>query len=248
MRLKTKFSALCIFLLICSGWTSKTHQMIAVKASNLTPYELKLLIKKYKTEILEGAIEPLKGKKDEGHYLLVDGSYGKAHLVINAQVQSILKAMKEKRLDLADFCRRLGVISHYVAEVNNPVLTGDLKRNGAWFYNSFVQYTDSKLDRFALTFDGYKNDLLENGDYEGFVIASAIRSAGNFDSLKNAYLAVRNKNGDYIFDEKSIPFAASSLAFNYAVTDTAKIWYYIWRDLKGDISFAPYDKNSSKAR
>lgn len=230
-----------ILLVFCLGWTSKTHQTIVVQASKLTPYELKLLINKYKTEILAGSIEPLSGKKDENHYLLVDGSFGKAHLRVDAEIKTILQKMRDKTLDLQDLCRRFGVISHYIAEVNNPLLTGDLKRDGAWLYNDFVKYTDMKLDTFALTFDGYQNTLLENGDYQGFVIASAIRSAGIFEPLRKSYLFNRDNNLGYDFDEKSIPYAASALAYNYAVTDTAKIWYYIWRNIHGDMSYAPYD-------
>ena len=239
--MRIKLLPLSILIVFCVGWTSKTHQTIVVQASRLTPYELKLLINKYKEETLAGSIEPLSGKKGEDHYLLVDGSYGKAHLRIDAEIKTIIQKMRDKTLELPDLCRRLGVISHFIAEVNNPLLTGDMKRESGWLYNNFVKYSDSKLDTFALTFDGYQSDLLENGDYQGFIIASAIRSAGNFEPLKKIYIMNRDKNLGYNFDDKSIPYAAASLAYNYSVTDTAKIWYYIWRNINGDMSYAPYD-------
>jgi hypothetical protein len=237
-----------MLFLFCVGWTSKTHQTIVVQASNLTPYELKLLINKYKTEILAGSIEPLKGTKDENHYLLVDGSYGKVHLRIDAELKTIFQKMRDKTLELPDLCRRLGVISHFIAEVNNPLLTGDLKRESGWLYNNFVKYTDSKLDTFVLTFDGYQSDLLEQGDYQGFIIASAIRSAENFEPLRKTYIVNKDKNLGFEFDEKSIPYAAASLAYNYAVTDTAKMWYYIWQNIHGDMSFAPYDNKNQGSK
>lgn len=239
--MKVRFLALFLLLTLCIGWTSRTHQMIVVEASKLTPYELKLLIKGHRQEILEGAISPLRGAKDESHYLLVDGSFGKAHLRIDSEAAAVIKEMRSGKLDIGDFCRRLGIISHYVAEVNNPLLTGDLKRESGWFYNNFVKYTDSKMDTFVRTFDGYRNGFLENGDFQGFAIASAIRSAGWFEPLKNIYAMNRQKNLGYDFDDKSIPYATAALAYNYSVTDTAKVWYYIWRSLKGDMSYAPYD-------
>jgi hypothetical protein len=245
--LKVRFLILFFLLTFCSGWTSRTHQMIVVEASKLTPYELKLLIKAHKEDILAGAILPLRGVKDESHYLLVDGSFGKAHLRIDSEVTALIKEMRSGKLDLGDFCRRLGIISHFIAEVNNPLLTGDLKRESGWFYNNFVKYTDSKIDTFARTFDGYENVFLESGDFQGFAIASAIRSAGWFRPLKDIYEMNRRKNLGYDFDEKSIPYATAALAYNYSVTDTAKVWYYIWRSLKGDMSYAPYD-NKTTAR
>jgi hypothetical protein len=51
------------------------------------------------------------------------------------------------------------------------------------------------------------------------------------------------KKADYNFDKKSIPFAVAYLSYNYSVTDTAKVWYYLWKELKGNLSFAPYSKN-----
>lgn len=224
------------------------HQMIVVDASKLTPYELKLLIKAHKKEILEGAIMPLRETKNENHFLLVDGSFGKAHQKIDSEVSSLIKDMNEGKLDLGEFCLRLGVISNFVAEVNNPLLTGDLKRESGWYYNFFVKYTDSKIDTFARTFDGYKNGFLDNGDFQGFAIASAIRSAGWFKSLNNMYLTNRKEKLGYNFDDKSIPYATASLAYNYAVSDTAKVWYYIWKNLKGDMSYAPYDEKKEKKK
>jgi hypothetical protein len=242
---KIVISALFFILLIevCYGWTSRTHQKIAADASKLTPYELKLLLKRHSRELLEGAISPLGGRKGQEHFLLVDGSYGRAHIMIDRLVKNSLLRLKTGKLSLGDFCFELGKISHYIAEVNNPILTGDLKRKGGWFYKRFVNYTDSNLKSFNLTFDGYENDLLHKRDYKGYAISSAIRSAGLYQNLEEEYLARMKKKADYNFDKKSIPFAVAYLSYNYSVTDTAKVWYYLWKELKGNLSFAPYSKN-----
>jgi|GEM_PF-5386684 len=237
-----------IIAFLSLGWTSLTHQKIAVDATMLTPYELKLLIRHYKKELLEGCIDPLKGRKDEKHYLLVDNSFGKAHKVVDAIVKSIEQDLKAKKIDLGELCFRLGVLSHYIAEVNNPILTGDLKREGGWFYDGFVRYTEENIPNYALTFDGYHNVFLEQGDYSGFAISSAIRSAKLFNPLKRIFIYRRIKGLGYDFDRKSIPYATASLSYNYAVTDTAKIWYYVWRNISGDVSYAPYANEGKKKK
>jgi hypothetical protein len=238
---KVIISLTLIFLVSCfaNSWTSKMHQRIVAEASKLTPYELKLLLKHYKEDLLRGAISPLGTKKGPDHFLLVDGSYGTAHETIKKEIDFIFENIKSKKLNLDELCFRLGRISHFIAEVNNPILTGDLKREGSWFYTDFVNYTDRNLDKFVLTFDGYKHPLLEKKDYEGFIISSAIRSAKLFKPLNHTYVQQR-KTGVYNFDDKSIPFATASLSYNYAITDTAKLWYCIWKSISGDTSFAPY--------
>ncbi|MBN2134458.1 MAG: hypothetical protein JW737_01885 [Acidobacteria bacterium] len=234
--------------LIFIGWTSKTHQKIVVEASKLTPYELKLLLTQHKKAVLEGAISPLGEKKGEEHFLLVDGSYGKAHEMIEMMTKKLIADMRARKITLEQFCFEMGKISHYVAEVNNPILTGDTARRANWIYTKFVQYTDSQLSKFILSFDGYKNIHLEKGDYQGFAIASAIRSSKLFSGLYASYQQARVKKNGFMFDDRSIPFAAASLSYNYSVTDTARIWYYIWKELTGNTDFAPYDDTSPKKK
>ncbi len=239
---KTLLSIIIILIsLEVYSWTSTTHQKIAVEASRLTPYELKLLLHKHKQELLDGAISVLRGKKGENHFLLVDNSYGTAHLQIDKIVKSIKARIANRDIDLGRLAFEFGRLSSYMAEVNNPILTGDLKRRGGWFYTNFVTYTEKNINRFVLTFDGYRNKFLAEKDYAGFAIASAIRSAKRYPSLEKIYLEHRRKRLGYNFGPRSITFAVSSLSYNYAVTDTAKLWYYLWKDLSGDTSYAPYD-------
>ena len=42
------------------------------------------------------------------------------------------------------------------------------------------------------------------------------------------------------FDDRSNAFGVAQLILSHAVSDTAKTWFYLWKEMDGDVSATPF--------
>ena len=117
------FFILFLFINPTLGWSGKTHFKIAEEAVYSLPKEYQRKIVPYMDELLEGSVAPDRVYKDfDNHIYQVDNKKGKGPEKVREKYLEIVSLIQSKRpWRLVAF--QLGVLSHYVADLNQPLHT-----------------------------------------------------------------------------------------------------------------------------
>ncbi len=91
----------------------------------------------------------------------------------------------------------------------------------------------------VVAFDGYDIPPL-NGDVKGYLETHLAKEARYRRALLYCYYPKGKLVSSKTFDDRSNAFGVVQLTLSHGVSDTAKLWFYIWRDMGGDTSATPY--------
>ena len=146
-----------------------------------------------------------------------------------------------QRAPMAQVAREFGVLSHALALASDPVhvVAHDVRtRDWAPAFSSFVE---NRTPRFHVAFGGYGSPALDRSDVRGMVRASAEVGRRNAPLLSEMFLlpdgSVAKTAG---FDDRHPVFGIATLGYSHAITDTAKLWLYVWIKAGGDTSGLPF--------
>ncbi len=215
---------------LASAWTPATQLVIGREAAALAPPDLARLIHKHKKAFEEGVLAPFQDTDPGRHMKNPDGS-GSLDRVLLAEVQGAIEDIR-KHLPFEQVVRRLGVISHYMADANNPLAASGADSEEGRYFVDFLRYAESAEPRFPLVFYGATPGLERKRDAGPLldqVFNRALRRGRElYPLVGREYRRSGFASGRGRFDDRSSAFGVASLSFSHAATDVAQTLRYIW--------------------
>ncbi len=208
------------------AWTPKTQTTIALEAARLAPPDLARQILKRRQEFTAGVVAPFDDEDPARHRKDADGT-GKLDTVLLAEVKGAIAAIRAHR-PFDEIVRRLGTVSHYVADANNPLATSSDDAEAGRYFVDFLRYAESASRRFPLVFYGVPTGLERATDVAPVVTAALRRGRELYPLVGLEYRKIDFASGIGRFDDRSTAFGVASVAFSHAVTDVAVVLRYIW--------------------
>lgn len=236
-------AALLLLLLVpapAGAWTDAFHEEAAIQAARLMPQSFQQVLAQNAGRLREGARAPHSGAGTDRQYLHAGDSYGTLDDEIFRQTQRCLDLLSA-RASFSVVAYELGVLSHLVSLAESPLhVAGDDPRESEWAAD-FEAYAERKRERFRIVFDGYLSQQLERDDVRGFVDTICARSRRFYPVLASSYhLEDGRLARSASFDDRHPVFGVASLAWARSISDTAKIWLYVWIRAGGDTASLPF--------
>ncbi|HXI12184.1 MAG TPA: hypothetical protein VNM92_06025 [Thermoanaerobaculia bacterium] len=227
---------LCLVLLSPStvhAWTSAAEERIARKGVELAPGDLRMLIEKYEFEFRQGLARAAADEGTDSHRYAVTSRNGRLRQRLEKEIASSI-SMIRKRDSLRSVVERLGVISHFVSDANNPFHLDDSDPRMTGCKDDYEAYFEKQMPKFPFVFYGLQRKL-EPGAYIDQMFA---RTARFYPLIAEEFHRYGDRRSAAEFDERSIAFGVGSISHSRAITDLVNIYYYIWREAGGDVRSA----------
>jgi hypothetical protein len=126
------------------------------------------------------------------------------------------------------------------------VADGD-PRETSWA-GDYAAYVQRHMDGYPLVFYGWSDPSLD-GDgappaarIRAFAESAAARSRRYYPHISAAYAPGNPVPIATRFDVRSLPYGIGSLSRSRAVTDTARLWLFVWKQARGDLWGTPFLK------
>ncbi len=207
------------------------QRRIATEAARLGPRDLYRQIDKHRPEYERGAQSPFSDRDPGRHSRNPDGS-GSLDRSVAEESAAAVTAIRSHR-PFAEIVGRLGRVSHYVADANNPLATSNADAEEGRYFADFLIYAESAEPRLPLVFYGLPRGWDRRPDLSALVRDALVRSRGFYPTVGREYRRIGFGSGRALFDDRSSAFAIASLAFNHAVTDAAIALRTIWLQAGG---------------
>uniref|UniRef100_A0A7C3MK74 Phospholipase C n=1 Tax=Dictyoglomus thermophilum TaxID=14 RepID=A0A7C3MK74_DICTH len=180
---KKLFVYFLIILLLSTpilGWGGKTHQKIAKEAFYALPKEYQKKLSPYFDEIIDGSTAPDRIYRDfDSHIYHVYGSKGKGPEKVREKYLEIIRLIQDKKpWRLIAF--QLGVLSHYIADLNQPLHTATSKTENLFH---------SKYEKDAEVIEPKRPKSLKYISYPmSYIIERAKIASKYYSDIERAYL------------------------------------------------------------
>lgn len=209
------------------AWTPATQEAIAREAARLAPPDLWRQLDRHRRQLEAGAVAPFEDGDPARHLKNEDGS-GELDRIIAAEVARTVTAIRQHR-PFREVVLRLGVVSHYVADANNPLNASAADPREPVYFADYLHYAETALPRFPLIFYGLE-PALDGGEGDVSVLTrqTLARSRRLYPLIGKEYRRVGFTSGVEAFDDRSTAFGVASLAFSHAVNDVALVMRHIW--------------------
>jgi hypothetical protein len=219
-----------VFLLSWAGpaaaWTPATQKVIAREAARLSPPDLSRQIEKHRRAFDEGVQAPFADTDAGRHRKHPDGS-GELDRVILDEAAAAVAAIRDHK-PFEEIVRRLGVVSHYVADANNPLAASADDPEQRRYFVDYLRYAETAEPRFPLIFYGLMPRLDAGKDLSPLVDAALKRGRELAPAIAGEYRRIDFASGIGRFDDRSTAFGVASVSFSHAVTDVTLALRYIW--------------------
>jgi hypothetical protein len=195
---------------------------------------MRLLIERFEPEYQEGRNAAAEAESREGHRYVVARSSGALKQQIEAEVSRAIATMRNRR-GTRDFVVSLGRIAHLVADANHPFHLADSNRRLDPMRADFERYLQSRIEVIPTIFYGLSAPF----SLSPYLDASVQRTASYYPLVEEQYFptnAPPRTSAD--FDDRSTAFGVVSLSYSHAVTDLVNVYYYIWKEVGGDVRTA----------
>ncbi len=223
----------------CSeAWTSKTYQLVVVKSARLMPLSFRNVMYRHKEQLLTGSLHP-DNLGEAAHRYDVKTRRG----YLQDQILQLIQDIPKKIYNHAPFSEiavDFGRLSHYLADLNDPLLLSDADRRESVYRADFAVYQEDNIDRFPWVFDGHENSLLRKGQIESYIYEIAAGAVRSYALLGDAYFPNGVLGPSATFDPRSLPFGIASLSYDHSISNTVQVWFYTWKKSNADISYTPF--------
>jgi hypothetical protein len=208
------------------AWTPSTQTVIAREAARLAPPDLARQIEKHKHAFEEGVNAPFTDTDSSRHMKNADGT-GQLDRVVAAEVAAAIAAIRGHK-PFEEVVRRLGVVSHYVADANNPLAASGGDAEERRYFVDYLRYAETAEPRFPLVFYGLLPGLEGSRDLSPLIDSALRRGRELYPMIGGEYRRIDFASGLGRFDDRSTAFGVASVAFSHAVTDVTLALRYIW--------------------
>jgi len=209
-----------------AAWTANTQVAIARNAASIAPPDLKRQIERHKRELQRGALAPFQDG-DAARHIKNDDGAGRLDEVILEEVENAIQAIRVHR-PFSEIVYRLGTVSHYVADANNPLNTSQADSREGTYFADYLRYVESAQDRFQVVFYGTGRRIEEPHDLSGMLTRTLTRGRNAYVEVGREYRRIGQPNGLELFDDRSTAFGVAALSYSHAVSDVAAVLRYIW--------------------
>lgn len=209
-----------------SAWTPSTQTVIAREAARLAPPDLARQIEKHRRAFEEGVNAPFSDTDSSRHMKNADGA-GQLDRVVAAEVAAAIAAIRGHK-PFEEIVRRLGVVSHYVADANNPLAASGADIEEGRYFVDYLRYAETAEPRFPLVFYGLLPGLEGSRDLSPLIDAALRRGRELYPLVGGEYRRIDFASGLGRFDDRSTAFGVASVSFSHAVTDVTLALRYIW--------------------
>ena len=245
--MRQKLLVLPIALLFSApGWalTDATYEQVALDSLRLAPPGLARIASRHKEQLLKGALSPIATEGGADH---LAHPRGVAEKRVEEQIRRIVDLIN-RRTPFEKIVYELGVLTHFVADLNNPLNTAQGDPRYEKIRRDFETYVARKLPKFRLTFTGHNSGELGRKDVFGFARAVSQRSAKFGPYLSRSYFPKGRMVSSRTFDDRHTAFGVASVTFQNAVGDCARLYVYLWKQVNGDLRGTPfYGKDANRA-
>ena len=208
------------------AWTPRTQTVIAREAARLAPPDLARQIARHRAAFEEGVNAPFTDTDSSRHMKNADGS-GQLDKVVAAEVAAVIAAIRGHK-PFEEIVRRLGVVSHYVADANNPLASSGDDAEERRYFVDYLRYAETAEPRFPLVFYGLLPGLDGSRDLSPLIDSALRRGRELYPLIGGEYRRIDFASGLGRFDDRSTAFGIASVAFSHAVTDVSLALRYIW--------------------
>jgi len=214
-----------------AAWTPATQLVIAKEAARLSPPDLARQIEKHARVFAEGVNAPFSDTDASRHMKNPDGS-GQLDRVAEAEVAAAVEAIRTHK-PFEEVVRRLGVVSHYLADADNPLAASAGDPQEGRYFVDYLRYAETAEPRFPLVFYGLQPGVVAGQGIGPLLDAALRRGRDLYPLIGREYQRIDFASGIGRFDDRSTAFGVASVAFSHAVTDVALALRYIWLSAGG---------------
>jgi hypothetical protein len=211
------------------GWTPATQVTIAREAARLSPPDLYRQIDKHRLAYEAGVNAPFADTDGSRHAKNPDGS-GRLDRVALDAVEAAVQAIRGHQ-PFEEIVRRMGVVSHFVADANNPLASSAADPEEGRYFVDYLQYVETAAPRYPLVFYGLPAGVPPGAETRGVssLLDAALRRGRQlYPMIGREYRRIGFGSGVGQFDDRSTAFGVGSVAFSHAVTDVTLALRYIW--------------------
>jgi len=235
-----------------SAWSPSLRERAALEATRMMPASLRLLLDRHRDALLAGLHEEAGREADPAHNLLPRQRGASAAASLREAALAAIKGI-DGHANFSVVAQRFGRVAHYVADLNNPARVSDADPKEASWEKDYAAYVESNLGEYPLVFHGWEQAGLDAAGMTpgerlmAFAQAASLRARGYYPPLKAAYDPASKVPLRVRFDVRSLPYGIGSLSWSHTVTDTARVWLFIWRQAHGDLYGTPWLAAAPKA-
>ncbi len=211
------------------AWTEKTQKLIAEHAMSIAPPDLRRQIDRNLAAYRDGAEAPGGISRTCGQESRPEAELEQR---VQAETQRAIEAIRAHR-PFRDIVYRLGVLSHYVADVNNPLCAADTDPREGQYFNDYLRYVERAQERYSLVFYGEGRELSGAEGVTPLLDRTLARGRRLYPTIGREYRRVGGPPGTEKFDDRSVAFAVGSLALSHAVSDVGAVLRYVWLEAGG---------------
>lgn len=215
----------------CGAWTSGSQESIAELAARIAPPDFYQQIERHHRSYLEGVVAPLRYGTPIYHEKNASGS-GRLDEVIQTEVLRTISYIVGHR-PFADIVYQAGIVSHYVADANNPLNTAESDALEGQYFDDFARYMEAVEPRLQPVFYGLDTRLVGPDELDRFVRETLERGRALYPLVGQEYRRVGRLPGWLYFDDRSTAFGVAAVSYSRAVSDVALVLRYIWIEAGG---------------
>jgi hypothetical protein len=230
------------------AWTGPIRDRAALEASRMMPASLRLLLERHRDDLLAGVRQPSDHERSPMHTLLEDQAAPSAASALRDATMGAI-GLLDQQAPFSEVVRQLGVVAHAVGDLNDPAQVSDADPREASWRSDYAAYVESNLGTYPLVFHGWESPPLDDASRPveqrllDFGAATAGRARRYYRHVSAAYDPA-NKNPLAVrFDIRSLPYGIGSLSWSNIVTDTARVWLFVWKQAHGDLHGTPWLKS-----
>ena len=214
------------------AWSPDTQRAAVLDAARLAPPGLAGQLERHARELEEGVVEPFSDVDPLRHMKNPDGT-GRLDAVMLDETTRAIDALRAFR-PFSEVARRLGRVAHWIADLNNPLNASAADPDEGLYFRDFLLYAESARPRFALVL--YENAATVSRRQDLTTLAGLALARGRelYPMIGLEYRRIDFGSGIASFDDRSTAFGVAALAYSHAVTDTARVFRYVWLASGGD--------------
>lgn len=222
------------------AWTAASDQRIAGKAAQLAPNDLRVLIEKYGNEYQEGLSRAAADEGSDVHRYFVLSRSGKLRERIERETANVVSMIRTGK-PMSQVILHLGILTHYIADANNPFHVANDDPRLAASHDDYERYFESRMTKFPTVFYG----LETNFQLSNYLDRTFDRTAKLYPLIDEEYFRFGEEHDSADFDDRSTAFGVASVCYSRAVTDAVNIYYYVWSRAGGDTRAMPLLKGGN---
>lgn len=214
-----------------TAWTAESQQSIATLGARLAPPDFYDQLERHRHSYLEGVLAPLRYGEPAYHEKNDDGS-GRLDEVIRVEVERAVSYIWNHQ-PFSDVAYQAGVVSHYVADANNPLNTSARDALEGRYFADFAGYLQWVEPKLQTIFYGLDAQLDGPTELERFVRETLERGRALYPLVGQEYRRIGRLPGRRYFDDRSTAFGIAAVSYSRAVSDVALVLRYIWIEAGG---------------